>query len=86
MRKKEVDEKNLLGTQQLCKKTGLSMQVVYQYLLLGIIKPEKRLPNGRLLFSKNTVNLLKLFHKLNRSGYPLQEIKEIFIEHLGKKL
>jgi DNA-binding transcriptional MerR regulator len=85
MKKTEVQKEELLGTHELSRKAGLSMQVVYQYILLGIIKPQKRLPNGRLLFPESSVRLLKFLHKLNRSGYPLQEIKEIFIEHSGKK-
>lgn len=80
-----AEEKVMIGVREIAEKSRLSRQIIYQYVLLGLLKPKEKTEAGRLLFSEDAVRLAKLIHGLNRTGYTLQQIKEIFIEHRYRK-
>jgi len=82
---KKEEKKELIGVQEVAKKARLSQQVVYQYVLLGLLKPKRKTEAGRLVFTEDAIRLAKLIHGLNQTGYTLQQIKEIFIEHRYRK-
>ena len=82
---KKEEKKELIGVQDVAKKARLSQQIVYQYVLLGLLKPKRKTEAGRLVFTEDAVRLAKLIHGLNQTGYTLQQIKEIFIEHSYRK-
>ena len=64
----------------LAEKCGLSAQTIRYYLLLGLIFETQRSKGGQRLFDQSTVRRVKLISKLNQSGYPLAEIRKIFLE------
>ena len=61
------------------KKAGVSRQTLQYYLMLGLVSPSSRSPAGQRLFDKQAIDRIKLVRKLNRSGYPLRAIRDIFL-------
>ncbi len=60
-------------------KAGVSRQTLQYYVMLGLIKPAGKSPAGQRLFDKESISRIKLIRKLNRSGYTLRDIREIFL-------
>ncbi len=77
-----MDDK-LLPVGKAAKKAGVSRQSVQYYLMVGLLKATEVTKTGRRLFDERGVERIKLIKQLNDTGYPLREIRELFIE--GKK-
>jgi DNA-binding transcriptional MerR regulator len=71
------------------KKAGVSRQSLQYYLMVGLIEPTEITPTGRRLFDDKCIERIKLIKELNKSGYPLRAIRELFLEghddHKGGK-
>lgn len=65
------------------KKAGISRQSLQYYLMVGLLEPTEITPTGRRLFDENCIEKIKLIQKLNKSGYPLRAIRELFMEGHG---
>lgn len=59
---------------------GVSTQSLQYYIMVGLIKPASVSQTNRRLFDEKTVERIKLIKKLNKSGYPLRAIRELFLE------
>jgi len=70
--------KKLYRTEEVLRATGLSRQVLYRYITLGLIIPAEVTETGRRLFGENVFSRLELIQALNRSGYTLRDIRETF--------
>jgi len=76
-----LSQKNkLMPIGTAAKKAGISRQSLQYYLMIGLLEPTEVTPTGRRLFNEKTIERIKLIKKLNRSGYPLRAIKELFLE------
>ena len=73
-------ETNLFAIGEAAKKAGISCQSLQYYLMVGLLVPAKITPTGRRLFDDASVERIKLIKKLNETGYPLREIRELFLE------
>ena len=62
------------------KKAGISRQSLQYYLMVGLLKPREVTPTGRRLFDDKDIERIKLIKILNDSGYPLRDIRELFME------
>ena len=62
------------------KKAGISRQSLQYYLMVGLLEPAEITPTGRRLFDEKNIQRIKLIKKLNESGYPLRDIRELFLE------
>ena len=60
-------------------KAGVSRQSLQYYVMVGLIKPSSRSPAGQRLFDSEDVKRIKLIRRLNRSGYTLRGIRDIFL-------
>ncbi len=60
-------------------KAGISRQTLQYYVMLGLIKPSGQSSAGQRLFDQEAVKRIKLIRRLNRSGYTLRGIREIFL-------
>lgn len=67
------------------KLAGVSRQSLQYYIMVGLVEPADVSNTGRRLFDLESVKRVKLIKKLNKSGYPLRAIRELFIEGRGKK-
>lgn len=65
-------------TKDILEKTGISRQVLQQYITMRLVKENERTPGGHRVFGKDTVKRIRLIKKLNRSGYTLRDIREVF--------
>ena len=66
----------------ILRKAGISRQQLYQYTALGLIGGVTFNKNGYRLYPKTVFRHLKLIRSLNRPGYSLRDIKELFSERL----
>lgn len=62
------------------KKAGISRQSLQYYLMVGLLEPTEVTDAGRRLFDDKAIERIKLIKRLNDSGYPLREIRELFLE------
>jgi DNA-binding transcriptional MerR regulator len=62
------------------KKAGISRQSLQYYIMLGLLEATRITKTGRRLFDQKSIERVKLVKKLNKSGYPLRAIRELFFE------
>ena len=73
--------KKLYKTGEILKRSGISREVFYRYLNIGLIKEAAQTKGGHNLFDESVFARLTLIQQLNRAdGYPLRDIKEIFFK------
>ena len=70
----------LYKTSEVAKRSGLSKQVIYNYVNMGLIKVKEKTAAGRFLFDAKVFKRLKLIRNLNQSGYALRDIRDIFFK------
>ncbi len=68
----------LLKTSAICRLSGRSRQVIYQYTTMGLIREARTTPSGQRLYDEGVVRKLKVIKDLNDSGYTLRAIKDVF--------
>ena len=73
----------LIPIGQAAKKAGVSRQSLQYYLMVGLLEPTEVTEKGRRLFSGKAIKRIKLIKRLNKSGYPLRAIRELFMEGRG---
>ena len=73
----------LISIGEAAKKAGVSRQSLQYYLMVGLLEPTEVTEKGRRLFSDKAVERIKLIKRLNKSGYPLRAIRELFMEGRG---
>ena len=65
-------------TKDILEKTGISRQVLQQYITMRLLKEKEKTPGGHRIFGTDAVKRIRLIRKLNRSGYTLRDIREVF--------
>ena len=70
----------LMSIGKTAKSAGVSTQSLQYYIMVGLIKPTTVSGTNRRLFDGKAVDRIKLVNKLNKSGYPLRAIRELFLE------
>jgi DNA-binding transcriptional MerR regulator len=70
----------LLKTKEVLEATGITHQVLYRYVTMGLIEELATQESGHRLFPPETVAAVKLIQRLNLSGYTLRDIKDIFFK------
>jgi len=73
----------LISIGEAAKKAGVSRQSLQYYLMVGLLEPTEVTEKGRRLFSNKAIERIKLIKRLNKSGYPLRAIRELFMEGRG---
>ena len=73
----------LISIGEAAKKAGVSRQSLQYYLMVGLLEPTQVTEKGRRLFSDKAIERIKLIKRLNKSGYPLRAIRELFMEGRG---
>jgi DNA-binding transcriptional MerR regulator len=70
----------LLSIGKAAKQAGVSTQSLQYYIMVGLVKPTSTSKTNRRMFDDKAVERIKLIKKLNKSGYPLRAIRELFLE------
>lgn len=73
-------KEKLMSIGQTAGQAGISTQSLQYYIMVGLVKPTAVSKTKRRLFDGRTVERIKLIKKLNKSGYPLRAIRELFLE------
>lgn len=71
---------DLLPLGKTAKQAGVSTQSLQYYIMLGLIEPAKITETGRKLFDADSIEKIKLVKNLNKSGYPLRAIRDLFMD------
>jgi len=77
---KAKEKGNFMRIAEAAKAAGVSKQTLQYYLMVGLLDATERTTSGQQLFDNKAVERIKLVKKLNESGYPLREIREIFLQ------
>jgi len=70
----------MFSISKAAKLAGVSTQSLQYYIMVGLIKPASVTETNRRLFDDKTVERVKLVKSLNKSGYPLRAIRELFLQ------
>ena len=70
----------LVSIGKAAKEAGVSRQSLQYYLMVGLLEATAHTKTGRRLFDSRAIDRIKLVRKLNKSGYPLRAIRELFLE------
>ena len=83
--KQKVDFSNekLLRLGQAAEVAGVSKQSLQYYLMVGLVEPTRRTESGQQIFDQKAIRRIQLVRQLNASGYPLRDIREIFLRRRG---
>jgi len=76
---KAAQTTSLMRIGTAAKKAGVSRQTWQYYVMVGLIKPCSQSLAGQRLFDQDAVKRIKLIRRLNRSGYTLRGIRDIFL-------
>ncbi|MBI9018774.1 MAG: MerR family transcriptional regulator [Phycisphaerae bacterium] len=79
MDEKKSNKEELLSISRAAKQAGISKQTLQYYLMVGLLEASGRTKSGAQLFDHKAIERIQLIKKLNDSGYPLREIREIFL-------
>ena len=79
------EQEKLLSIGKAAQQAGVSKQSLQYYLMVGLLEPTEVTPTGRRLFDMSATERVRLIRKLNKSGYPLRAIRELFMERDIKK-
>lgn len=74
-----TDPDKLYKIGKAAETAGVSKQSLQYYLMVGLIEPTTRSEGGQQLFDEKAIDRIRLVKRLNDSGYPLREIREIFL-------
>jgi DNA-binding transcriptional MerR regulator len=70
----------LVSIGKAAKEAGVSRQSLQYYIMMGLLEATRTTKTGRRLFDGGAIERIKLLKKLNKSGYTLRAIRELFIE------
>ena len=70
----------LLRTSDVLEQTGITHQILYRYVTMGLIEPAVTTETGVRLFRPEAVSLIRLILSFNQTGYSLQHLKETFFK------
>ena len=69
----------LLRISQAAEAADVSKQTLQYYLMVGLLNPTSITDSGQQLFDNLAIERIRLVKRLNDSGYPLREIRDIFL-------
>ena len=78
-RKVEFGHEKLIRLGQAAEVAGVSKQSLQYYLMVGLVEPTRRTESGQQIFDHKAIRRIQLVKQLNASGYPLRDIREIFM-------
>jgi len=68
----------LYKTGEVLKRAGISREVFYRYLTMGLVRPARLSPGGHNLFGESVFKHIELIQRLNRSGFTLRDIRDTY--------
>lgn len=71
-------EKKRYKTKDILEETGISRQVLQQYITMGLVKEAGRTEGGHRIFNESAVKRIKIIQMVNDTGYTLRGMRETF--------
>jgi len=68
----------LYKTGEVARRAGISREVFYRYLTMGLVQPARLSPGGHNLFAESVFRHIELIQRLNNSGFTLRDIKDTY--------
>lgn len=68
----------LYKTGEVLKRAGISREVFYRYLNVGLLRPAEVSPGGHNRFGETIFKHIELIQRLNNSGFTLRDIKDTY--------
>ncbi len=59
---------------------GVTAAQLQYYCYMQVVEPSALSPSGQRLFDARTIRRIRMVKMLNDGGYPLREIREIFMD------
>ena len=78
-------DRKLLKTGDVLKRSGVTRQMLYNYIAMGLVDDVKSTPAGHMLFNDKVFSRLSLIQNLQLSGYSLRDMKDIFFDARRRK-
>lgn len=69
----------LLRLREAARAGGVTVQQLQYYIMLDLVEPATLSPGGQKLFDRRAVKRIRMVRLLNEGGYPLREVREIFV-------
>lgn len=69
-----------LRTADVLRRTGITHQILYRYVTLGLIEPVTVTDSGVRYFRPEAVDLIEIIKSFNRTGYSLRDLKDTFFK------
>jgi DNA-binding transcriptional MerR regulator len=69
-----------LTSRQAADACGIAPHVLRYYTMLGLIQGAGSTPSGRRLYPASVVRQVQTIRRLQRLGYSLRDIREIFLK------
>ena len=76
----DTGAERLLKTREVLERTGITHQVLYRYITLGLIEGADETRGGQRRFHPRVIALIEHIRGLNATGYSLRDIKDIFFK------
>ena len=73
-------DSSLLKTRQVLEATGITHQMLYRYVTLGLIEEAETTPGGQRLFHERVIPLIERIRGLTATGYSLRDIRQIYFK------
>jgi len=80
MAKEKKTSQQFLKTSEAAQAGGVSRQTLQYYLMVGLVEATERTSAGHQLFDEEAIKRIRLIKQISDSGYPLREIREIFLQ------
>ena len=80
-----TEKKQLYQVGKAAEKAGISRQSLQYYLMVGLLEPTEVTSTGRRMFDQKAIDKIRLIRKLNKSGYPLRAIRDLFMQSNQKR-
>ena len=74
----EDKPEKLYKTGEVLKEAGITREVFYRYLTMGLVRPAASSPGGHNLFNDTIFTHLRIIQDLKNSGFTLRDIKDIY--------
>jgi DNA-binding transcriptional MerR regulator len=76
-----AEHPELLRTADVLEKTGITHQVLYRYITLGLIEPALTTETGLRYFHPRVILLIETIKSITHEGaYSLRDLKDIFFK------
>ena len=64
----------------MLRRTGITHQILYRYITLGLIEPAVVTETGSRLFKPAVVEFIEAIKSFNQTGYSLRDLKDTFFK------